>query len=55
MKGLRIFAGLLATVFIVIGFLFAINDPAVFGPAVLLPGSVILSAVLIMSAILDRA
>lgn len=55
MKGMRIFAALIATIFIVVGILFAINGPELFGPAILLSGSVILSAVLITSAILERA
>jgi len=53
MKGMRIFAALLATVFIVLGFLVSGGVMELFGPALFLSGSIILSAILISSAILE--
>ncbi len=53
MKGMRIFAALLATAFIVFGFFLAVHDVGLLGSAIFLSGSIILSAVLITSGILE--
>ena len=53
MKGMRISAALLATVFLGIGYLLSRREPG-FGPTLFLAGAMIVSAVLISSAILGK-
>jgi len=53
MKGMRISAALLATVFLGIGYLLSRREPG-FGPTLFLAGAMIVSALLISSAILGK-
>jgi hypothetical protein len=54
MKGMRIFGALLATAFIVTGFLMSGRFEPEFGHTLFLAGSIILSGLLISSAILEN-
>jgi hypothetical protein len=54
MKGMRIFAALVASVFIVIGFLMGGRFEQEFGQTLFIAGAIIISGILISSAILEN-
>jgi hypothetical protein len=54
MKGMRIFAALLASVFIVFGFLMGGRFEQAFGQTLFIAGAIIISGILISSAILEN-
>ena len=54
MKGMRIFAALLASVFIVVGYLMSGRSESEFGHALFIARAIIISGILISSAILEK-